>query len=152
MATTAVTLLVLEFSIYFLLALVRFKGLTLKCVPGGTKNSRSEGFSLTKHKHTNIPTMMEPFPPPAPWFRWMSVPHPREPLWKELDEAAIEGFNINYKVKEKLIYFYCLFVNYNNRLPAVSNDSQNGVHCCWRAAIIYELTNNIIMNNSVARC
>jgi hypothetical protein len=33
-----------------------------------------------------------------------------------------------------------------------ANDSQNGIHCCWRAAIIYELTNNIIMNNSVARC
>ena len=23
---------------------------------------------LAKHKHTDIPTMMEPFPPPAPWF------------------------------------------------------------------------------------
>jgi hypothetical protein len=24
-------------------------------------------------------------------------------------------------------------------LPAVGNDSQNGIHCCRRAAIIYEL-------------
>ncbi len=28
----------------------------------------SEGFWLAKHKHTNIPTMMEPFPPPAVWL------------------------------------------------------------------------------------
>ncbi len=45
-----------------------FNSLTPKSVPVGTKNSRSEGFLLTKHNHTNIPTMMEPFPPPAPWF------------------------------------------------------------------------------------
>jgi hypothetical protein len=52
-----------------------------------------------------------------------------------LDEAAIEGCNKkNKKVNEKLIYFYCLSVNYNNRLPAVGNDSQNGIHCCPRAA------------------
>jgi hypothetical protein len=82
----------------------------------------------------------------------MSVPHSREPLQKGLDEAAIEGFNINYKVKEKLIYFYCLSVNYNNCSPTVGNDSQNGIHCCRRAAIIYELTNNTIMNNRVACC
>ena len=42
--------------------------LTAKSVLVGTKNSRSEGFLLAKHKHTNIPTTMEPFPPPAPWF------------------------------------------------------------------------------------
>ncbi len=70
------------------------KLLTPKSVSAGTKNSRSEGFLLTKHKHTNIPTMTEPFPPPAPWFWWTSVPHPREPLRKGLDEAAIEVFNI----------------------------------------------------------
>jgi hypothetical protein len=45
-----------------------FNSLTPKSVLAGTKNSRSEGFLLTKHKHTNIPTMMERFPPPAPWF------------------------------------------------------------------------------------
>ncbi len=67
--------------------------LTPKSVPAGTKNSRSEGVLLTKHKHTNIPTMMEPFPPPAPWFWWRSVPHTREPLQKGLDEATIKGFN-----------------------------------------------------------
>jgi len=44
----------------------RFSGdlnsLTPKCIPAGTKNSRSEGFQLAKHKHTNIPTMMCRFP------------------------------------------------------------------------------------------
>jgi hypothetical protein len=33
-------------------------------------------------------------------------PPPLEPLWKGLDEATIEEFHINYKVNEKLIYFY----------------------------------------------
>ena len=42
--------------------------LTAKSVPTVTKNSREEGFLLAKHKHTNIPTMMGPFPPPAAWF------------------------------------------------------------------------------------
>ena len=42
--------------------------LTPKSVPAGTKNSRSEGFWLAKHKDTNIPTMMEPFSSPAAWF------------------------------------------------------------------------------------
>jgi hypothetical protein len=41
---------------------------TPKSVLAGTKYSRSEGFWLTKHKDTNIPTMMEPFSPPAAWF------------------------------------------------------------------------------------
>jgi len=42
--------------------------LTPKSAPAGTKNSRSEGFWLAKHKDTNITTMMEPFSPPAAWF------------------------------------------------------------------------------------
>jgi hypothetical protein len=42
--------------------------LTAKSVPAGTKNSRSEGFLLAKHKDTIIPTMMEPFSPPSAWF------------------------------------------------------------------------------------
>ena len=42
--------------------------LTPQSVLAGTKNSRSKRFWLAKHKHTTIPTMMEPFPPPAPWF------------------------------------------------------------------------------------
>ena len=55
------------------------------------------------------------------------------------------------KRKEKQIYFYPLSVNYKNPSPAVSNDSQNSLNCRRRAAIIYELTNNILKNNSVAR-
>jgi hypothetical protein len=66
--------------------------LTPKSVLAGTNNSRSEGFWLAKHKHTNIPTMMEPFPPPAAWFWWIKIPHPWEPLCKGLDEAAVKGF------------------------------------------------------------
>jgi len=42
--------------------------LTPKSVLAGMENSRSEDFWLAKHKDTNIPTMMEPFSPPAAWF------------------------------------------------------------------------------------
>ena len=52
---------------------------------------------------------------------------------------------------KKFIYFYCLSVNYNNRSPDVGNASKNGIHCCRQAAKIYELTNNIVMNNNIAR-
>jgi len=101
------------------------------------KNSRSKGFWLAKHKHTNIPTMMEPFSPPA-----------RGRGWTRLSSKGFSRINL---VKEKIIYFYCLSVNYNNRSPAFGNDSQNGIHCCRRAAKICELTNNIVMNNNIAR-
>ena len=39
-----------------------------KCLHPNCRGGRSEGFWLAKHKHTNIPTMMEPFPPPVAWF------------------------------------------------------------------------------------
>jgi len=68
-----------------------------------------------------------------------------------LDKAAIEWFNIKLCKRDFFFYFYCLSVNYNNRWPAFGNDSQNGIHCCRRAAKIYKLTNNIVMNNNTAR-
>ncbi len=49
------------------------------------------------------------------------------------------------------MYFYSLSVNYNNRSPAAGNDSQNGINCRRRAAIKYELANNVLKNNSVAQ-
>ena len=58
--------------------------------------------------------------------------------------------NRGIPVNIKLIYFYCLSVNYNNRSPTIGNDSQNSIDCCRRAAKIYELTNNIVMNNNIA--
>ena len=113
--------------------------LTPKFILVRTKNSRTEGFWLAIHKHTNIPTMMESFPPPAAWFRWMNIPHPREPLCKGLDEAIVEGFYQNQSNKGEKIYLYCHSINYNNRSPTVGNDSQSGIHCCcWQqATIIY---------------
>jgi hypothetical protein len=52
-----------------------------------------------------------------------------------------KGFIRINKLKEKLIYLYCLSIYNNNRSPTVGNDSQNRIHCWWRAAItiIYEL-------------
>jgi hypothetical protein len=60
----------------------------------GTKNSLSKDLLLAKHKDTNILTMMEPFSSPAAWFLWTSVPHPLEHMWKGLDKAVIDAFNI----------------------------------------------------------
>ena len=53
------------------IAQLSLNSLTPKSVLAGTKNSRSEGFLLVKHKHTNIPTMMEPFAPPTAWDLWI---------------------------------------------------------------------------------
>jgi hypothetical protein len=64
--------------------------LTAKSILVGTKNYRSEGFLLAKHKHTNIPTMMEPFPLQRHGFDGGTYPHPCEPLRKGLDEAVVE--------------------------------------------------------------
>ncbi len=66
-----------------------------KSILAGMKNSCSKGFWLAKHQHTNIPTMMEPFSPPAAWLCWPSVPHPCEPLQKGFVKAAAEGFQKN---------------------------------------------------------
>ena len=63
----------------------------------------------------------------------------------------LKGFSRINKIKEKIMYFYSLSVNYNIRSPAVGNDSQNGINCCRRATIIYELTNNILTNNTVSQ-
>ena len=62
---------------------------------------------LAKHKHTNIPTMMEPFALPVAWFCQSSIPHPPEPLRKGLAAAAVElkGFSRINKLNEKIIYF-----------------------------------------------
>ena len=72
----------------------------------------------------------------------MKIPHPREPLRKGLDEAAVEVFCSINKLKEKIIYFYCLSINYNNRSPDISNDSQNSIE---RTTLIH------VKNNVVAR-
>ena len=61
------------------------------------------------------------------------------------------GFSRISKIREKIIYFYSLYVNYNNCSPPFGNDSLNGIHFCRRAAIIYELTNDILKNNIIAR-
>jgi hypothetical protein len=45
--------------------------LTLKkyyCYIRSGGNKKLQSFLLAIHKHTNIPTITEPFPPPVPWF------------------------------------------------------------------------------------
>jgi hypothetical protein len=125
--------------------------LTPKSVLAGTKNSRLEGFWLAKHKNTNIPTMMEPFSPPVAWFYGRTYNTPGRLFTRGWTRPPSKSFIRINKKKEKIIYFCSISVNYNNRSPAVGNDSQNGINCHRRAAIIYELTNNILKNNSVAQ-
>ena len=62
-----------------------------------------------------------------------------------------KGFSRINKIKETIIYFFSLCVNYNNRSPTVGNDSQNGINCRQLATIIYELTKDIVTNNFVAQ-
>jgi hypothetical protein len=61
---------------------------------------------------------------------------PRTPF---ADYRTFKWFSIKifYKFNEKLIYFYCLSVNYNNRSSAVDNGSQNSIHCRWQATKLY---------------
>jgi len=72
----------------------RLNSLTPKSVLLGTKNSFPEDFLLAKHTSHKHPHHDEPFSPLESWFPWMNIPHPREPLWKGLDKAAIKGFSI----------------------------------------------------------
>ncbi len=65
--------------------------LTPKSVQAGTKNSRSEGFLLVKQKHTNIPTMMEPFAPPTAWDLWILPIVRADPLPKGSGGGVVEG-------------------------------------------------------------
>ena len=79
-----------------------FNILTPKCIPAGTKYSRSENFLLAKDfllaKHTSHkhPNHDEPFSNLVAWFPQMNTLQPQEPLRKGLDEAAIEGFSITF--------------------------------------------------------
>ncbi len=76
---------------------------------------------------------------------------PRSLFARGWTRPPLKGFIRINKVKEKIMYFYSLSVNYNNRSPAAGNDSQNGNNCHRRAAILYELTKDILTNNSVAQ-
>jgi hypothetical protein len=78
----------------------------------------------------------------------MNIPHYREPHCKGLDEAAVEGFYQNQYNKGEYNLLLLPCVNYNNRLPAIGNDSQNSIHCRRRATIKYNLTKDIVTNNS----
>jgi hypothetical protein len=68
-----------------------FNSLTPKSVLAGTKNSRSEVFLLAKLKHTNIPTMIEPFAPPAAWDLWILPIVRADPLPKGSGGGVVEG-------------------------------------------------------------
>jgi hypothetical protein len=95
---------------------------------------------------------MEPFPPPAPCgFDGGTYPTPGSLFARGWTRPPSKGFIRINKIKDKIIYFFSLFVNYNNRSPAFGNDSQNSINCRRRAAIIYELTKDIVTNNIVAQ-
>jgi hypothetical protein len=58
-------------------------------------NWLTTGFLAVKTKqHTNILSIMEPFPSQAAWFLWRNIRHPQEPLQKGSAKAIIEGLSI----------------------------------------------------------
>jgi hypothetical protein len=67
----------------------------LLSVLAGGENSHSKGFLASKTSSSQTsPTVMDAFAPPAvTWFCWRNIPHPREPRWKVLAKAAVEGIN-----------------------------------------------------------
>ena len=125
--------------------------LTPKSVPAGTKNSRSKGFWLAKHRTQTSPPWWSRFPLQRNDFDGRAYPNPGSLRGRGWTRLPSKGFSRINKIKEKKIYFFALCVNYNNRSPAVGNDSQNGINCRRRVAIIYELTNNILTNNTIAQ-
>jgi hypothetical protein len=70
------------------------KLLTAKSVLVGTKNSHSEGFLLAKYTAHKHPHHDEAVCLSTARFLWRNTSHPREPLRKGLDEAAVKGFSI----------------------------------------------------------
>jgi hypothetical protein len=56
--------------------------------------------------------------------------------------------SINYRRK---LFISTASVDYNNPSPAIANDSQNSIHCCWRITIVYKLNKNRVTNDSIAR-
>ena len=65
---------------------------------------------LVKHKHTNIPTMMEPFAPPMAWDLLILLIVRADPLPKGPGRGSWKGFSRINKLNEKIIYFYCLSI------------------------------------------
>ena len=107
--------------------------------------------SQPKHKNTTSPPWWSCFSLQRHGFYGRTYHPPGSLFARGWTRPPSKGFSRINKIQEKIIYFYSLSVNYNNRSPAAGNDSQNGINCRRRAAIIYELTNNILKNNSVAR-
>jgi hypothetical protein len=79
------------------------------------------------------------------------APHPGSLYRRGWVMSHPKGFSIINKLQDKIIYFYSLSVNYNNRSPVVGYDSQNGINCRQGGTIIYELTKNLVINNNIAR-
>ena len=89
--------------------------------------------------HTNIPTMMSHFSLQQHWIGGQTYLTPGSLYGRGWPRPPLKGFSRINKVKKKK-YFYCLYVDDNNRLPAFNNDSQKGIHCCRQAVIVYELS------------
>jgi hypothetical protein len=121
-----------------------FDSLTPKSL-AGTKTSLKlkEGFGASetqsnKHPHHDGPVcpssgmvlLAEHTPPPGAPAEGVGQGRRRRVLAESIKSGEI-------------IYFYY-------RSPAVGNDSQNGIHCCWRAAVIYKLNYYIATNNIIA--
>jgi len=130
------------FSLLPIDACLLVNSLTPKSVPAGTKNSHLEGFWLAKNTRTQTSSpWWSRFPLQRHGFDGRAFTTPGSPRGRGWTRPSSKGFSWINILKEKIIYFYHLSNNYNNRSPAVGNDSlQNSIHCCQRAAIIKEIT------------
>jgi hypothetical protein len=101
------------------------------------------------HKHPHHDGAVSPSS--AMVFDGGTYPTPGSLFARGWTRPPSKGFIRINKIKEKIINFLSLCVNYNTRSPAVGNDSQNGINCRRQATIIYELTKDIVTNNIVAQ-
>ena len=99
------------------------------------KSSLSEGFWLAKHKHTSIPIMTSHSPLQRHGFDGHKYRTPGSLFARGWTRPLSKGFSRINKIKEKIVYFYSLSVNYKNPSPAIGNDSQNGIHCHLQTTI-----------------
>ena len=102
---------------------------------------------MQAHKHPHHDGAVSPSS--AIWFWWRNIPHPMSLFARGWKRPPSKGFIRINKIKENIIYFFSLCVNYNNRSPAVGNDSLNGIHCRRQSIIIYKVTKDIVVTYNI---
>jgi hypothetical protein len=71
---------------------------------------------LVKHKHTNIPTMMEPFAPQRRGIYEYSWSYAPTLFRRGRAGGWWKGFSRINKLNKKIIHFYCLSISWQQSL------------------------------------